>query len=44
MGRLVARLPDGGKGALVALFEIGSEMTSLKVLLDEDNVASSCTN
>ncbi len=38
MGRLIAKLPDGGKGALVALFEIGSETTSLKVLHDEDMV------
>jgi type IV pilus assembly protein PilM len=36
MSRLVAALPDEGKGMLVALFEIGAESTSLKVLLDDD--------
>lgn len=36
MSRVVAGLPNGGKDALVALFEIGAETTSLKVLRDED--------
>lgn len=36
MSRIVAALPEGGKGLLVALFEIGAESTSLKVLLDDD--------
>lgn len=36
MGRLIQALPDGGKEALVALFEIGAETTSLKVLRDEE--------
>ncbi len=36
MGRLIASLPNAGKDALVALFEIGGETTSLKVLRDEE--------
>lgn len=36
VGRLVANLPNGGKDSLVALFEIGAETTSLKVLRDDD--------
>ena len=36
LGRLVAALPAGGKDALVALFEIGADTTSLKVLRDEE--------
>lgn len=36
VGRLVEALPDGGKDALVALFEIGADTTSLKVLRDEE--------
>ena len=36
VGRLVANLPGGGKDALVALFEIGAETTSLKVLRDDE--------
>ncbi len=36
MGRLVAALPGEGKDALVALFEIGAETTSLKVLRDDE--------
>lgn len=36
IGRLVAALPNEGKDALVALFEIGAETTSLKVLRDEE--------
>ena len=36
MGRLIASLPNAGKDALVALFEIGAETTSLKVLRDEE--------
>jgi len=36
MQRLVAALPGGGKDALVALFEIGAENTSLKVLRDDE--------
>ncbi len=35
-GRLVAALPRQGKDSLVALFEIGSDATSLKVLRDEE--------
>ena len=33
---LIAALPNGGKDALVALFEIGADTTSLKVLRDEE--------
>lgn len=36
MQRLVASLPGEGKDALVALFEIGAENTSLKVLRDNE--------
>ena len=36
MGRIVAALPNEGKDALVALFEIGADTTSLKVLRDDE--------
>ncbi len=36
LGRLVAALPAGGKDALVALFEIGADTTSLKVIRDDE--------
>lgn len=36
MGRLIANLPSEGKDALVALFEIGADTTSLKVLRDDE--------
>jgi len=36
MGRVVASLPNEGRDALVALFEIGADTTSLKVLRDEE--------
>lgn len=36
MQRLIASLPGEGKDALVALFEIGAENTSLKVLRDSE--------
>ena len=36
MGRVIAALPNQGRDALVALFEIGAETTSLKVLRDDD--------
>lgn len=36
MARVIAALPNQGKDALVALFEIGAETTSLKVLHDDD--------
>jgi len=36
MGRVIRALPDSGKDALVALFEIGADTTSLKVLRDEE--------
>ena len=36
MGRLISALPNEGKDALVALFEIGADTTSLKVLRDDD--------
>jgi type IV pilus assembly protein PilM len=36
MSRLIAALPSGGKEALVALFEIGADTTSLKVLKDDE--------
>ncbi|MCD2342426.1 pilus assembly protein PilM [Ideonella azotifigens] len=36
MTRLVAALPDQGKDALVALFEIGADTTSLKVLREDE--------
>jgi len=36
MSRVVAGLPSEGKDALVALFEIGADTTSLKVLRDDE--------
>jgi type IV pilus assembly protein PilM len=36
MGRLIQALPDQGKDSLVALFEIGADTTSLKVLREEE--------
>ncbi len=36
IGRLVAQLPNEGRDALVALFEIGADTTSLKVLRDDE--------
>ncbi|MEK8045447.1 pilus assembly protein PilM [Ideonella margarita] len=36
MGRLIQALPDRGKDALVALFEIGADTTSLKVLREDE--------
>jgi type IV pilus assembly protein PilM len=36
MTRIVSALPNDGKDALVALFEIGADTTSLKVLRDEE--------
>ena len=36
MGRIVSALPNEGRDALVALFEIGADTTSLKVLRDDD--------
>jgi type IV pilus assembly protein PilM len=36
MSRVIAALPNEGKDALVALFEIGADTTSLKVLRDDD--------
>jgi type IV pilus assembly protein PilM len=36
MSRIVRTLPSEGKDALVALFEIGADTTSLKVLRDEE--------
>jgi type IV pilus assembly protein PilM len=36
MGRVIAALPGEGRDALVALFEIGADTTSLKVLKDEE--------
>ncbi|OYT87108.1 MAG: pilus assembly protein PilM [Burkholderiales bacterium PBB6] len=36
MGRLIQALPDRGKDALVALFEIGADSTSLKVLREDE--------
>jgi type IV pilus assembly protein PilM len=36
MSRVVAALPNEGRDALVALFEIGADTTSLKVLRDEE--------
>ena len=36
MSRVIAALPNGGKDALVALFEIGADTTSLKVLRDDE--------
>ena len=36
MGRIVKTLPNEGRDALVALFEIGADTTSLKVLRDDE--------
>ncbi|MBI5269206.1 MAG: pilus assembly protein PilM [Burkholderiales bacterium] len=36
MGRLISALPEQGKDSLVALFEIGADTTSLKVLREEE--------
>ena len=36
MSRIIAALPNEGKDALVALFEIGADTTSLKVLRDDE--------
>lgn len=36
MSRVVAALPNNGRDALVALFEIGGDTTSLKVLRDDE--------
>ncbi|HEU4459182.1 MAG TPA: pilus assembly protein PilM [Methylibium sp.] len=36
MTRIIGALPNEGRDALVALFEIGAETTSLKVLRDEE--------
>ena len=36
MGRIVDTLPNEGRDALVALFEIGADTTSLKVLRDDE--------
>jgi type IV pilus assembly protein PilM len=36
MGRIIAGLPNEGRDALVALFEIGADTTSLKVLRDDE--------
>jgi type IV pilus assembly protein PilM len=36
MSRVVSALPNEGRDALVALFEIGADTTSLKVLRDEE--------
>ncbi|MBA3599336.1 MAG: pilus assembly protein PilM [Methylibium sp.] len=36
MARIIGALPGEGRDALVALFEIGAETTSLKVLRDEE--------
>ena len=36
MSRIIATLPNEGKDALVALFEIGADTTSLKVLKDDE--------
>jgi type IV pilus assembly protein PilM len=36
MSRIVKALPNEGKDALVALFEIGADTTSLKVLRDDE--------
>ena len=36
MGRIVGGLPNEGRDALVALFEIGADTTSLKVLRDDE--------
>jgi type IV pilus assembly protein PilM len=36
MARVISALPNEGRDALVALFEMGADTTSLKVLRDED--------
>jgi len=36
MGRVISSLPNEGKDALVALFEVGADTTSLKVLRDDE--------
>ncbi len=36
VSRLIAQLPNEGRDALVALFEIGADTTSLKVLRDDE--------
>ena len=36
MSRVIATLPNRGKDSLVALFELGADTTSLKVLRDEE--------
>jgi type IV pilus assembly protein PilM len=36
MGRVISSLPNEGRDALVALFEVGADTTSLKVLRDEE--------
>lgn len=36
MGRLIAALPEQGRDSLVALFEIGADTTSLKVLREDE--------
>ena len=36
MARIVRALPNEGRDSLVALFEIGADTTSLKVLLDDE--------
>jgi type IV pilus assembly protein PilM len=36
MSRVIQALPNEGKDALVALFEIGADTTSMKVLLDDE--------
>jgi type IV pilus assembly protein PilM len=36
MSRVISALPNAGKDALVALFEIGADTTSLKVLRDDE--------
>ncbi len=38
MSRVIAALPNNGRDALVALFEIGADTTSLKVLRDDELV------
>jgi type IV pilus assembly protein PilM len=35
-GRLVEQLPEGGKGLIVALFEVGAFTTSMQVLRDDE--------
>ncbi|MBL8334299.1 MAG: pilus assembly protein PilM [Rubrivivax sp.] len=38
MSRVISALPNEGRDALVALFEIGAETTSLKVLRDDEQL------